>query len=353
MTKERLHHFDILKGIAIFMVIMGHIITMCIRDIDNAVLFKFVEKMHMPMFFFISGYFSYKVLENGNLAIPKLGVRVKQLLIPFFVMSTLWIYYFPHSGLQSPFVSTWEGLYTSIGKNGYWFTLCLFEIILIYSVMTLFLSRCKTLSMRVAVILISWLLLGYLSKYLLPEEVNNIIGLPLVFEFYPVFMFGALAHSEREKFDKITKDSTWITISMIIGAFLMYYVCWSWEFSLPAECLDVSKQLLYICVIIIAVAVVKSWCIQSYTDKHPNGSVMARMWEYVGSKSLAIYVLHYFFLFPMAILQEPLREMNLNIVPTLVVAAIVATIIIVVVLGINYIIGHSKLLALLMTGNIK
>ena len=83
MTKVRLHHFDILKGLAIFMVIMGHVITMCIRDIDSAVLFKFVEKMHMPIFFFISGYFSYKVLENGNLAIPKLGVRVKQLHIPF------------------------------------------------------------------------------------------------------------------------------------------------------------------------------------------------------------------------------------------------------------------------------
>ena len=353
MTKTRLHHFDILKGIAIFMVIMGHVLTMCIRDIDSAVLFKFVEKIHMPIFFFISGYFTYKILENGKLALPKMGVRVKQLLMPFFVMSTLWIYYFPHSGLQSPFVSTWEGLYTSIGKNGYWFTLCLFEIILIYSVIVPLLSRFKSLLGRVIVILLSWLLIGGLIKYVLPVDASNIVGLPLVFEFYPIFMFGVLAHSVRENFDKITASSTWITISLIIGAFLMYYVCWSWEFSFPEEVLNVAKQLLYMCVVIVAIAVVKSWCAQSYTDKRPNGSTMTRMWEYVGSQSLAIYVLHYFFLFPMAICREPLQSMNLNLVPTLIVAAFVASVVMAVVLGVNYIIGHSKLLALLMTGKVK
>ena len=353
MDKERLHHFDILKGIAIFMVIMGHVLTMCIRDIDNAVLFKFVEKIHMPIFFFISGYFTYKVLENGELVMPKLIVRVKQLLIPFFVMSTLWIYYFPHSGLQSPFVSTWEGLYTNIGKNGYWFTLCLFEIIVIYSLMINLFSKCKTFVVRIVVVLISWLILGGLSKYILPNMVNDIVGLPLVFEFYPMFMFGVLAHSEREKFDKITSETTWVSISLILGAFFMYYTCWSWEFSFPAEVCDIAKQLLYICVIIVAVTVVKSWCTQSYTDKQPNGSAMTRIWEYLGKQSLAIYVLHYFFLFPMPILREPLQSMNLNLIPTLVVSALIASIIIVVVLGVNYIICHSKLLSLLMTGKVK
>ena len=63
MAKTRLHYFDVLKGLAIFMVVIGHVLTMCIRDIDSAVLFKLVEKIHMPLFFFISGYFTYKVTE--------------------------------------------------------------------------------------------------------------------------------------------------------------------------------------------------------------------------------------------------------------------------------------------------
>lgn len=42
--------FDVLKGIAIYLVVMGHVLTMCIRDIDSAVLFKLVGEIHMPIF---------------------------------------------------------------------------------------------------------------------------------------------------------------------------------------------------------------------------------------------------------------------------------------------------------------
>ena len=42
---------DLLKGIAIFMVVMGHVLTMCIRGIDSAALFKIIGEVHMPLFF--------------------------------------------------------------------------------------------------------------------------------------------------------------------------------------------------------------------------------------------------------------------------------------------------------------
>lgn len=45
---RRLHHFDMLKGIAIAMVVMGHVITMCIRDIDSAAAFKIIPNTHIP-----------------------------------------------------------------------------------------------------------------------------------------------------------------------------------------------------------------------------------------------------------------------------------------------------------------
>ena len=41
---------DLLKGIAIFMVVMGHVLTMCIRGIDSAALFKIIGEVHMPLF---------------------------------------------------------------------------------------------------------------------------------------------------------------------------------------------------------------------------------------------------------------------------------------------------------------
>ena len=75
------------------------------------------------------------------------------------------------------------------------------------------------------------------------------------------------------------------------------------------------------------------------------------MWQYIGSKSLSIYLLHYFFLFPLPVLQDPLRGMALDIVPTLTVSVIVASLVVAVTLLVNAIISRSPLLARLLTGS--
>lgn len=349
---NRLHHFDIIKGIAILLVVMGHVLTMCIREIDSAPLFKFIERIHMPIFFFISGYFTYKEDGQGKLVLPKLTIRVKQLLVPFFVMSTLWIYYFPLSGLQSPFVSTWDGLYLSAGKNGYWFTLCLFELIILYCLILPVLSKCRSFLSKVTLVVLVSVIL-FLIKNSIPETVVNVLNMPQVCEFFPIFMVGVLARSIKAEFDKITTSNVWITMSILVGSVLMYIVCWSWEFPSLAMWIDVLKCLLYICVVIVAIATVKPWSERSYGESDGRGGVFARLLAYMGSQSLAIYVLHYFFLFPMPLFREPLNAMNLGIVPTFVVASIVASIVIAIVLGANYIISKSDTLALLMTGKVK
>ena len=68
-AKPRLRYFDMLKGVAIFLVVMGHVITMCVREIDRATLFKLIEHIHMPLFFFVSGWFTFRLVENGKIRI--------------------------------------------------------------------------------------------------------------------------------------------------------------------------------------------------------------------------------------------------------------------------------------------
>ena len=353
MAKTRLHYFDVLKGLAIFMVVIGHVLTMCIRDIDSAVLFKLVEKIHMPIFFFISGYFTYKVTEKGNIIVSGIFSRVKQLIVPFLAVSALWLFYFPHSGLQSPFDSTLEGLYFSVGKNGYWFTLCLFEIIILYYAITPLLNLSRNVLFRLLVILLTWIGLGCIASVDALNKFNALTSLALVYEFFPVFMLGVISRSHNDIYEQITEKGKYITIAMIAGSFLMYYVCWPWEFQLPMMFLPFVKLLLYVCVVIMAVAIVKPWCNRSVTETLPDGTRMVRLWKYLGTQSLSIYLLHYFFLIPIPVLREPLIGMNLNFVPTLIVAGILATVIIAVTLGANYIICRSRILALCLTGKIK
>lgn len=72
MTKERVHFFDNLKGILIFLVVFGHFAlpVHSASDTLNA-LYGFIYIFHMPLFVFVSGFFAKSIVKNGRLRIEK------------------------------------------------------------------------------------------------------------------------------------------------------------------------------------------------------------------------------------------------------------------------------------------
>lgn len=346
---NRLQYFDVLKGIAIFLVVMGHVLTMCIRDIDSAFSFKIIGEIHMPIFFFISGFFSYKAIETKTFVSPKLMQRFLQLIVPFIVVSALWVWYFPHSQLDSPLSAQFRSLYADTWKNGYWFTLCLFEIILIYAGLCFIFRRTKNFAMQIIISICAWIFLGILTFYLLPEQICGILSLTLVFQFFPIFMVGVLASSNRHYFLYVTSKSWIYTICLIVTCLTIYYLCYYWEFpDIPSGFIYIIRCIMHIALSCIAITVIKRRTENSSISSRPISII-----SYLGKESLSIYLLHYFFLFPIGMLQYPLRDMGLGFVPTITIAAIIAAIIISMVLIVNYIISHSKLFSLLLTGRIK
>lgn len=345
---NRLQYFDVLKGIAIFLVVMGHVLTMCIRDIDSAFSFKMIGEIHMPIFFFISGFFSYKAIESKTFITPKLKQRFLQLIVPFIVVSALWVWYFPHSQLSSPLSAQLSSLYGDIWKNGYWFTLCLFEIILIYAGLCCIFRRTTNAAIQISISICVWIFIGILTFHLLPEQICNILSLSLVFQFFPIFMVGVFASSNRHYFLYATTKSWIYTVSLIVVCLTIYYLCYYWEFPyIPSGFIYIIRCIMHIALACIAIAVVKRWV---ETVSTPNSAIS--IFSYLGKESLSIYLLHYFMLFPIGSLQTPLRDMGLGFVPTITIAAIITSIIIFIVLVANYIIGHSKLFSLLLTGKI-
>lgn len=285
-TKKRVAAFDVLKGIAIYLVVMGHVLTMCIRDIDSAVLFKLVGQIHMPIFFFISGYFTYKLTGNGDFAMPNLRKRFWQLIIPSLAVSALWMWYFPHSRLQSPLSQSWPQLLTTYWKDGYWFTLTLFEVVLIYAGISRLMAAARRLWMQVATAA-------------------------------AVAAFG-----------------TW------------YYSVYTWEFpALPAWCQFVAQPVLHASLMTVVFGMAYR------SDVETFASTRAGRWlTLLGNESLGIYLLHYFFLFPLTPLQEPMRMLGLTFMPSVMVSAFFAFFIILAALGANWAIGKNRVLAFLLIG---
>lgn len=58
--QKRLFYLDAMKGILIILVILGHSIQDTISDYQNNFLFRFIYSFHMPLFFAISGYLTFK-----------------------------------------------------------------------------------------------------------------------------------------------------------------------------------------------------------------------------------------------------------------------------------------------------
>ena len=95
MTENRNDIIDILKGIAIILVVYGHVIqrTMVVAGADfflNPV-FKVIYTFHMPVFFFISGYLMAGTLSRRSLT-EAFKSKCKTLLVPFIAWGTLGVF---------------------------------------------------------------------------------------------------------------------------------------------------------------------------------------------------------------------------------------------------------------------
>lgn len=82
---KRLEYIDNLKGLAILMVVIGHVIQFLYSpdNFDSNIVFRVIYSFHMPLFFILSGFVTTFAMEpETNIGI-KIRKRFVQLIIPF------------------------------------------------------------------------------------------------------------------------------------------------------------------------------------------------------------------------------------------------------------------------------
>jgi fucose 4-O-acetylase-like acetyltransferase len=83
--KARNVNWDMARGIAIWLVVWGHLV------IGDSLIKEFIYLIHMPLFFVISGYFIFFSLKKYNMK-ENLAKRTRALLLPWFTWSAVaWI----------------------------------------------------------------------------------------------------------------------------------------------------------------------------------------------------------------------------------------------------------------------
>lgn len=77
---------DILRGIAILLVVLGHYIQVIYSPLafDDNLLFRIIYSFHMPLFIFISGWLSY---GKENQTSSSLSKKALARILPFYFWS--------------------------------------------------------------------------------------------------------------------------------------------------------------------------------------------------------------------------------------------------------------------------
>lgn len=269
---ERLVHIDILKGIAIIMVVMGHMFVPYTSYLDSSVN-QLIYSVHMPLFFFLSGYVFHLKLYGKFEVIRTICKRTLTLLLPFLSFSAL--YCFAYS------LSYGNMIVNNEMHNGYWFTLVLWEIILISILFELLLGARKTLRNDAIVNSVVIILFLFVAKQeLIPEPIRTILSTDKVAKFYMFFQFGKFVGS----YGSVKKlfQNKWV---YLLGFVCYFYIFCKYGYNL--QFVNIYSFILPFCGIILISNVVE----QNVHKLNYKGFL-----QYIGRNSLEIYLIHFFLL---------------------------------------------------------
>lgn len=91
MTKERDYFFDNIKAVLIFLVVLGHFLLPIHEEGNVLVLIKrLIYVFHMPLFVFVSGYFSKRIYKDGKYNFEKILYLIKAYIL--FVVAIQAVY---------------------------------------------------------------------------------------------------------------------------------------------------------------------------------------------------------------------------------------------------------------------
>lgn len=158
----RLREFDALRGFSMFLVVVIHVFLNMGLPGDSTIFGAFITSFYLSLFFFISGFFSYKEIERWNRESLKsfMTQRFKSLIICPLIFFALLAY------TRGTNLAGWIGN----GFMAYWFVEVLFIISLCYIACVLFAKLCKRDVSLWLMTILSLLGIGLLMAHKVPQN---------------------------------------------------------------------------------------------------------------------------------------------------------------------------------------
>ena len=343
-SRQRMEWLDAMRGFTMILVVAYHVAQFgfCESEKDSASL-PFLVLFRMPLFFFVSGFLAYKERWEwtpqsfASLTWKKVKVQVLPALVFLCIFLVL-------KG-KLPFVEGFVKCMHSPTKGGYWFTWVLLQMFLVYYVVSALFSRFGKKVENVA-LWVMWVVSvgAYLSLYL-PQTLGKWYKTDLMMyssfyetlKFLHFFLMGNIVHRYWGQSQRLF-DARWFFPVVAVLAFLCCADIFKWHL-MKMEWANLPKTLaMYslMCVVIMA--------FRHYQQYFAKDMHIGRGLQYIGTRTLDIYLLHFILLPKMPQVGKWLNENQPNFVVDIVLAVGVALVVIAFCLLISNILRVSPIL---------
>ena len=298
--KQRLEWIDAMRGFTMILVVANHFLWVSCGEIDRySASMQFFLLFRMPLFFFISGFLSYKANADwsfqGFCQMTRKKIRIQ--IIPTIV------FFFAGAILLHPraFTSTVETWFHSPMKGGYWFTLVLLYMFIIYYVFEYFEQKLKKQS--IWPILLLWVVAMcasetcYLPKIFAWANGHrqpysgwlNDTSVVELMRFFHFFVFGNIVHRYWNTTEKIfEKPGFYLAIVALAFVSATEYIHLH---LLRMQWANITHTLAQYSLLTLVFLFFRY-----YQQSFSKQTRMGRTLQYIGTRTLDIYLMHYFFL---------------------------------------------------------
>lgn len=281
MISKRIPYIDSLRGITMIFVIASHILLFSYNGLEQFSLTKIITIFYMPLFFFISGFIVYKeIYLNSRYIYQFIKKKFINLIIPTTIFFLIYI--------QLYNLNLVVGLYDKY-KYGYWFCFTLFFFFLFYMATTYIANKLNNKNSIYIISAIIIAILYCLSFYgILNDKISGVMGIN-TYNYYIFFIFGILCRKNINTWNRITEDKNKLYFIMLCFIITAYIYMTN----------NANNKLAFIInytIYHIAAFMGIIWSF-SYIKYHSiffTESFAGKALQFIGKRTLDIYLLHYF-----------------------------------------------------------
>lgn len=295
-TTERLQWVDAMRGFSMLLVVLGHVLlNMGIGGYDSF-LSSLLLTFRMPLFFFVSGYFSYRMLswwnKNRITDILKRKIQAQVLCTVLFVSVYQYV--------------MWGGVDLSDGFGGYWFTIVLFQMYILYLILSVISRLIHADVVIPSLIVISAAFVAILVASERDTWIWNFLCWENLTKYMQFFTLGLICSKYKNKFYGFLENNIAVTL-MVVGWVVCMILWYNPDFK-------ESYTLAYSFVHDIAVRYfgLMTVIMMFFGSRkfYAGDSKCSRSLRFIGQRTLDIYMIHYFLVPDLSVLTPWLQSGN-------------------------------------------